>query len=155
VKCGIVKYRGHTYSSVWIVILFDEAFKRGSGCEFLRWCWDKWWLFSYSDDDTRTYTYFYLRYFYTDIISKVGCNSCVFLYCLHLSKVKVKLSRYRHIGAKGERNCLSHSFLTSALVGGEWSASRLGRPFSPGKGPPGTRWIGGWVGLPVLKSLHN
>jgi hypothetical protein len=26
-------------------------------------------------------------------------------------------------------------FLTSALVGGEWSASRLGR-FTPGKEPP-------------------
>jgi hypothetical protein len=33
-----------------------------------------------------------------------------------------------------------HIFLTSALVGGEWSASRLGR-FTPG-----THWIGGFVG---------
>jgi hypothetical protein len=32
-----------------------------------------------------------------------------------------------------------HIFLTSALAGGEWSASRLGR-FTPG-----THWIGGWV----------
>jgi hypothetical protein len=31
-------------------------------------------------------------------------------------------------------------FLTSALVGGEWSASR------PGRFTPGTHWIGGWVG---------
>jgi hypothetical protein len=30
-----------------------------------------------------------------------------------------------------------HIFLTSALVGGEWSASRPGRFTS--------RWIGGWV----------
>jgi hypothetical protein len=30
-------------------------------------------------------------------------------------------------------------FLTSALVGGEWSASRTGR-FTPG-----APWIGGWV----------
>jgi hypothetical protein len=32
-----------------------------------------------------------------------------------------------------------HIFLTSALVGGEWLASRLGR-FTPG-----TQWIGGRV----------
>jgi hypothetical protein len=35
--------------------------------------------------------------------------------------------------------------LTSALEGGEWSASRPGR-FSPSKRAPGTHWIGGWVG---------
>jgi hypothetical protein len=34
-----------------------------------------------------------------------------------------------------------HVFLTSALAGIEWSASRLGR-FTP---PPRTHWIGGWV----------
>jgi hypothetical protein len=36
-------------------------------------------------------------------------------------------------------------FLTSALDGGEWSASR---PccFTPGERAPGTHWIGGWVG---------
>jgi hypothetical protein len=33
-----------------------------------------------------------------------------------------------------------HVFLTSALVGGEWSASR------PGRFALGTHWIGGWVG---------
>jgi hypothetical protein len=37
-----------------------------------------------------------------------------------------------------------HSFLTSALVGGEWSASRPGR-FTPGERACGTHWIGGWV----------
>jgi hypothetical protein len=36
-------------------------------------------------------------------------------------------------------------FLNSALVGGEWSASRPGR-FTPGEREPGTHWIGGWVG---------
>jgi hypothetical protein len=30
----------------------------------------------------------------------------------------------------------SYSFLTSALDGGEWSGSRLGRALPPGKGPP-------------------
>jgi hypothetical protein len=36
-------------------------------------------------------------------------------------------------------------FLTSALVGGEWSVLRSGR-FTPGERAPGTHWIGGWVG---------
>jgi hypothetical protein len=31
------------------------------------------------------------------------------------------------------------------IVGGEWSASRLGR-FAPGERAPGTHRIGGWVG---------
>jgi hypothetical protein len=35
--------------------------------------------------------------------------------------------------------------LTSALVGGEWSASRPNR-FTPGERALGTHWIDGWVG---------
>jgi len=35
--------------------------------------------------------------------------------------------------------------LTSALDGGEWSASRPGR-FAPRERVPGTHWLGGWVG---------
>jgi hypothetical protein len=35
-----------------------------------------------------------------------------------------------------------HIFLTSALIGGEWSASRPGR-FTPGERAPFTHWIGG------------
>jgi hypothetical protein len=35
--------------------------------------------------------------------------------------------------------------LTSALVEGEWLASRPGR-FTPGERAPGDLWIGGWVG---------
>jgi hypothetical protein len=35
-------------------------------------------------------------------------------------------------------------FLTSALVGGRWSASLSGR-FIPGESDPGTHWIGGCV----------
>jgi hypothetical protein len=41
---------------------------------------------------------------------------------------------------------LNQVFLTSALAGGEWSASRPGR-FNPGERAPGTHWIGGWVSL--------
>jgi hypothetical protein len=37
------------------------------------------------------------------------------------------------------------TFMTSALDGGEWSASRHGR-FTPGKRAPDTHCIGGWVG---------
>jgi hypothetical protein len=40
----------------------------------------------------------------------------------------------------------SYSLSTSALDGGEWSASRPGRALAPGNGTPGTRWTGGWVG---------
>jgi hypothetical protein len=36
----------------------------------------------------------------------------------------------------GERRYSSYSFLTSALGGGEWSASRPGRPLPPDKEPP-------------------
>jgi hypothetical protein len=43
----------------------------------------------------------------------------------------------RHGGAwGGERMYSSYSFSTSALDGGEWSASRSGRALAPGKGPP-------------------
>jgi hypothetical protein len=42
--------------------------------------------------------------------------------------------------AYGEVDVLTPVFLTSALVGGEWSASRPGRIY------PGTHWIGGLVG---------
>jgi hypothetical protein len=39
---------------------------------------------------------------------------------------------------------LIHIFLTSALVGGEWSASRPGR-FTPAERAPVTHGVGGWV----------
>jgi hypothetical protein len=52
----------------------------------------------------------------------------------------------RHEGVLGEwRYSFSHYF-TSALDGGEWSASRLGR-FTPRERAPGTHWMGGRVGL--------
>jgi hypothetical protein len=41
-----------------------------------------------------------------------------------------------HGDAWGERRCSPYSFMTSALDGGEWSASRPGRALPPGKGPP-------------------
>jgi hypothetical protein len=51
----------------------------------------------------------------------------------------------RHEGVLGEwRYSFTHS-LTSALDGGEWSASRPGR-VTTRETAPGTHWIGGWVG---------
>jgi hypothetical protein len=44
-----------------------------------------------------------------------------------------------------------HAFLTSALDGDKWSASRPGR-FTAGERTPGTHWIGGWVG--PIAGLH-
>jgi hypothetical protein len=43
-----------------------------------------------------------------------------------------------------------HIFLTSALVGGEWSASRPAG-FTPGKRAPGTHWIGGRNAYKILE----
>jgi hypothetical protein len=40
----------------------------------------------------------------------------------------------------GGEDVYIHVFFTSALVEGEWSASR------PSRFTPGTRWTGGWVG---------
>jgi hypothetical protein len=42
----------------------------------------------------------------------------------------------RHGGALGERRYSSYSLSTSAVVGGEWSASRPGRTLARGKDPP-------------------
>jgi ribosomal protein RSM22 (predicted rRNA methylase) len=52
------------------------------------------------------------------------------------TKVKVKPSRNTHMDAQGERRYSSYLFSTSALDGGEWSASGPDRVLDPGKGPP-------------------
>jgi hypothetical protein len=39
------------------------------------------------------------------------------LHTITLDSIKIKLSRYRHAGAKGERNYSSYSIFTSALEG--------------------------------------
>jgi hypothetical protein len=68
--------------------------------------------------------------------------------CTYSAKVKLSLCfnwAPRHEGVLGEwRHSSTHS-LTSALDGGEWSASGLGR-FTPRERAPGTHWIRGWVG---------
>jgi hypothetical protein len=45
-----------------------------------------------------------------------------------------------------------HKFLTSALVGGEWSAS-LCSCFTHGERAPDTSWIGGWVGPKAILDM--
>jgi hypothetical protein len=50
----------------------------------------------------------------------------------------------------GERRYSSYSYLTSALDGGEWSASCPGRALPPGKGPPvPIEQEAGWAPEPV------
>jgi hypothetical protein len=68
-----------------------------------------------------------------------------------LAQIKVRLSLCfifnrtpRHEGVLGEWSYSATHSLTSALNGGEWSASRFGR-FTPSERAPGTHWIGGWV----------
>jgi hypothetical protein len=45
-----------------------------------------------------------------------------------------------------EMDLYTHSFLTSAIAGGEWSASSLGR-FVAREKKTGTHWRGCWVDL--------
>jgi hypothetical protein len=66
-------------------------------------------------------------------------------------KGKSKVVPLRCIEAHlGDRRYSSYSFLTSALEGGEWSASGPGRPLPPGKEPPvPTVQEAGWAPQPV------
>jgi hypothetical protein len=49
----------------------------------------------------------------------------------------------------------THIFLTSAVDGGEWSASRPAR-FTPGKEPSvPTRWEAGWTPEPVWRTWRR
>jgi hypothetical protein len=61
-----------------------------------------------------------------------------------VGKIKVKLSL-----CLTKHHAVKVYSLTSALDGGEWSASHPGR-FTPRERAPGTHWIGGCVG-PVTK----
>jgi hypothetical protein len=69
-------------------------------------------------------------------------------HCSWGKKVKLSLCLNwapRYGGVLGEWTYSSTHSLTSALDGGEWSASRSGR-FTLRERAPGTHWIGGWVG---------
>jgi hypothetical protein len=85
------------------------------------------------------------RNYYTEV-------NCSFLnVTIWVSCVKVKSSPATHHGSIwGERRYSSYSFSTSALDGGEWSASRPGRALLPGKGPPVPNvQEAGWAPEPV------
>jgi hypothetical protein len=81
--------------------------------------------------------------------------------CAHVIQgKKVKFSLYlisqalRHedIWVSGD---VAPSFLTSALDGDVWSASRPYR-FTSGEKDPGAHWIGGWVGARAgLDAMEN
>jgi hypothetical protein len=63
---------------------------------------------------------------------------------------KLKLSHYTPPRRLGERRYRSYSLTTSALDGGEWSASPLIRALAPGKGPPvPIVHEAGWASEPV------
>jgi hypothetical protein len=65
-------------------------------------------------------------------------------------KIKVKQSRYTPWRRLGGEEYSSYSFTTSALDGGEGSASRPGRALPPEKGPPVPIVQGaGWAPEPV------
>jgi hypothetical protein len=55
------------------------------------------------------------------------------------------LIKHYVMNAYGGVDVLIHVFLTSTLVGGEWSASHSGR-FTPGERARGSHWVGDWVG---------
>jgi hypothetical protein len=61
-------------------------------------------------------------------------------------KVKLSLCLIKHYAMKAYEgvDVQIHIFLTSALDGGEWSASRPGS-FTPGERAPATHLIGSWV----------
>jgi hypothetical protein len=79
-----------------------------------------------------------------------NCIMMNFTACiLHRILLRVKLSLCFnwapcHEGVLGEWRYSSTHSSTSALDGGEWLASRLGR-FTPRERAPGTHWTGGWV----------
>jgi hypothetical protein len=64
-------------------------------------------------------------------------------------KIKTKLflclTKYHFMKAYCGSGGIVHAFLTSALDGGGWSASRSGF-FILKERAPATHWIGGWVG---------
>jgi hypothetical protein len=66
----------------------------------------------------------------------------------------VKPSYNTPMEAHGERIYSFYSFTTSALHGGEWSASHPGRALPPGKGPPvPTIQEDGWAPEPVWTQM--
>jgi hypothetical protein len=75
------------------------------------------------------------------------CQECLLFACYIY---KVNQSRYTPWRRFGGEEYSSYSFTTSALYGGEWSASRPGRALPPEKRPPvPIVQEAGWVPEPV------
>jgi hypothetical protein len=64
---------------------------------------------------------------------------------VYIYKVKSSLCLSKHHAMKTYWGSGLHAFLTSALDGGEWSASWPSR-FTPRERASGIHWIGGWMG---------
>jgi hypothetical protein len=81
--------------------------------------------------------------------------SYFFISCSNSNKSDIPIKKEScpatcHGGAFGERRYSSYSFLTLALDGVEWSASRPGHALPPGKGPlVPTGQEAGWASEPV------
>jgi hypothetical protein len=78
----------------------------------------------------------FLRYWGTGSARNGDLELPVYLFKTKQGYKTLKLSHYTPEGAWVERKYSSNTFSTSALDGGEWSASRPGRSLAPGKGPP-------------------
>jgi hypothetical protein len=72
------------------------------------------------------------------------------MFIRQLVLIKVKQSKNTPMEVQGEMRYSSYSLLTSALDGGEWSASRFGRALAPGNGlPVPIVQEAGWASEPV------
>jgi hypothetical protein len=81
------------------------------------------------------------------IVTDFSSKFQMLVYCYKKGKVVPLSSIEAHLG---DRRYSSYSFLTSALEGGEWSASYPGRALPPGKEPPvPTVQEVGWAPEPV------
>jgi hypothetical protein len=78
--------------------------------------------------------------------SPEGLHCILSVWCFAKGKVVPVLILIKHYATKtyGEWKYRSTFFFTSAVFGGQLSASRPSR-FTPGERAPGTHWIGGWV----------
>jgi hypothetical protein len=84
-------------------------------------------------------------------IASLSKTSACFWHRYKKGKVVPLRSIEAHLG---DKRCSSYSFLTSALEGGEWSASRPGRTLPPGKEPPvPTVQQAGWAPEPVWTQM--
>jgi hypothetical protein len=101
--------------------------------------------FSTANDNGHTYK-FYLKHYFVYFGAKCWSYRLLGKRWTTVCKSKVKLSRYRHAGVKGETKYSAYSFLNSTLAG--MSGQRLSpAAIYPADRTPGIHCIEGWVGL--------